>query len=126
MFLSLNLCARAVGTKAPDLNSTSPNLNEGTYEVIPRGGNRLGAVYDGAKGADHPPSGDGHRRARYTGELYNEKIYDITERGFERLDFLRDTVYERMEDERLTEFLANIKRCRVLRQDGKVRVTRRR
>ena len=54
--------------------------------------------------------------SRYTGELYNEKIYDITERGSERLDFLRDTVYERMEDERLTEFLANIKRCRILKQ----------
>ena len=51
------------------------------------------------------------------------KIYDITVRGSERLDFLRDTVYERMEDERLSELLANIKRCRVLRQDGKVRVT---
>ncbi len=42
---------RALDLNAPsfDLNSTSPNLNEGTYEVIPRGGNRLGAVYDGAR-----------------------------------------------------------------------------
>ena len=50
------MTSHEVGTKAPDLNntspdlnSTSPNLNEGTYEVIPRGGNRLGAVYDGAR-----------------------------------------------------------------------------
>lgn len=55
---------------------------------------------------------------RSTAELYNEKIYSIPGRGLERLDLLRANVLERMEDERLTEFLANIKRCKVIKVDG--------
>ncbi len=53
--------------------------------------------------------------SRYTGELYNEKIYDITERGSERLNYLRKTIQERMERERMIEFLAKIQRCRVVK-----------
>jgi DNA-binding PadR family transcriptional regulator len=59
--------------------------------------------------------------SRSTGDLYNEKYYYITERGFERLDFLRVKVLEKMEDERLTEFLANIERCRVTKYDSATR-----
>ncbi|MHA2164106.1 MAG: hypothetical protein ACXABF_16950 [Candidatus Thorarchaeota archaeon] len=58
--------------------------------------------------------------SRYTADLYNEKIYDITERGSERLDYLRDSVLERMEMDRMNEFPANIKRCRVDRQKEKI------
>ena len=54
--------------------------------------------------------------SRYTGELYNEKIYEMTERGYERLSYLRETILERMEEERITNFLANIRRCRVIKQ----------
>ena len=54
--------------------------------------------------------------SRYTGELYNEKIYEMTERGYERLSYLRETIRERMEEKRITDFLANIKRCRVIKQ----------
>jgi predicted transcriptional regulator len=58
---------------------------------------------------------------RSTAEWYNEKIYSITGRGFERLHFLRAKVFEEIEDERLDEFLANIKRCRIIRYDGATR-----
>jgi DNA-binding PadR family transcriptional regulator len=61
---------------------------------------------------------------RYTGELYNEKIYEITERGYERLNYLRETILERMEKERITNFLANIKRCRVIKQIRKTNTPR--
>jgi DNA-binding PadR family transcriptional regulator len=59
--------------------------------------------------------------SRYTGELYNEKIYEITDRGYERLNYLRETILERIEEERITDFLANIKRCRILKQDRATR-----
>lgn len=62
--------------------------------------------------------------SRYTGELYNEKIYDITGRGSERLDFLRVTVLERMEKERLTNFLAKIQRCRVVKHVARMNSAR--
>jgi DNA-binding PadR family transcriptional regulator len=54
--------------------------------------------------------------SRYTADLYNEKIYDITERGSERLHYLRDSVLERMEIDRMNEFLAKIKRCKIEKQ----------
>jgi DNA-binding MarR family transcriptional regulator len=50
---------------------------------------------------------------RYTGHLNNEKIYSLTDRGLERLNYLRETVYERMDEEEISHFLSNIKRCRV-------------
>lgn len=54
--------------------------------------------------------------SRYTADLNNEKIYDITKRGNERLDYLRESVLERMERVRMNEFLAKIKLCRVAKQ----------
>ena len=51
--------------------------------------------------------------SRYTGDLNNEKIYSLTDRGLERLNYLRESVYERMDEDEMAHFLSNIKRCRV-------------
>ena len=57
--------------------------------------------------------------SRSTAELFNEKIYDISVRGLERLDYLRDTVLERMETDEMDDFLSKIKRCKIIRQSGR-------
>jgi DNA-binding PadR family transcriptional regulator len=56
--------------------------------------------------------------SRFTGELHNEKIYDLTDRGYERLQYLKRLVLERMDEKQAWEFLAKIERCRIIKQNN--------
>jgi DNA-binding MarR family transcriptional regulator len=57
---------------------------------------------------------------RFSGEG-KEKIYTLSERGEERLDWLRGQFEPELEDEMLDselfEYLSNVKRCRVKKDD---------
>jgi len=52
---------------------------------------------------------------RYTASMYNRKEYNITERGLERIHYLRETVFRDWSDDAVERFLANIKRCKIER-----------
>jgi len=50
---------------------------------------------------------------RYTASRFNRKEYTITGRGFERIHYLRETVFKNWSDDKVDKFLGNIERCKI-------------